>query len=228
MIQIELWTWRLDGALSSSQAALLSDDEKARAARFKTIQLCERWTAARAGLRIVLARHLGVSPSSLQFEIADHGKPALMGGPHFNLSHSDGFAALAVCASEPVGVDIERLGELHQDVAEQFFAPEELAALAATPLSHRAGAFYRCWTAKEAFLKALGVGFEQPIESVIVDFLRAKLIRADWVVGGVDSWRLLPFICGDGGYVGTIAVQTSVGQVMVQDRSLSAHLQVLR
>jgi 4'-phosphopantetheinyl transferase len=164
-LDVSLWIWALDvePTRQAQLAEWLSPDERARAARFATDRLRGRWTVARAGMRSVLGAEVGLSPETLQFAYNANGKPTLADwreGASFNLSHSHGLAALAMCEAT-VGADIERLGAVHEDVAQRFFSPVEAAVVQSTPEADRAATFYRFWTAKEAFLKALGTGFTQ-------------------------------------------------------------------
>lgn len=197
--EIDVWFWTLD-VEPGRRAALreiLTAEEQARADRFAFPILRERWTAARGGLRSILARYVGGAPTALRFSLSKHGKPAFEtpDAPHFNLTHSEGYAALAV-AGAPVGVDLEELGEAHADVAQTHFSPQEAAVFAATPPDQQVAAFYRCWTAKEAFLKALGTGFSQPSDSFTIDFAPdapIALTEAGWLGGEVGDWRFWPF-----------------------------------
>jgi len=120
-------------------------------------------------VRDVLAGYLGSEP---EIEVGLHGRPALRSGElQFNLSHSQGLAAVAVSAVHAVGVDVERprprLDPLR--FAERFLAPAEAAALTALPAAERPEALVQLWTAKEAYLKALGTGLTVPPRSFTID-----------------------------------------------------------
>ncbi len=214
-LNVNVWIWSLDvePALQARLAAWLSPDERARAARFATEQLRGRWTVARAGMRGVLAAEAGLSPEALQFAYSANGKPLLPDwseGVWFNLSHSQDLAALAVCEA-PVGVDIERIGAPHEDVAQRFFSPAEAAALLATPKAERAAAFYRCWTAKEAFLKALGTGFARASDSFTINFasdLSPSLVEIAWLEEAREDWSFELFAPAPH-FMGAIAVRAA-------------------
>lgn len=168
----DVHVWRVpldDEARAASSRSLLSDEERARAARFVREVHRRRFVVAHGALRIILAGYVGIEPASLTFVAGEHGKPALRsdhltGRPavEFNLSHSDDLALIAVAHARPVGVDLERWSEgvEHLELAERFFSPGERDALRA--LAHRPDlveeGFFAAWTRKEAYLKATGHG----------------------------------------------------------------------
>jgi 4'-phosphopantetheinyl transferase len=153
-----------DAAISLEDAsALLSDDERMRAAKFHFSRDRDRWMRSRALLRLCLADRLDVSATSLAFEPGPNGKPSLPAWPdcHFNLSHSGNFTAI-VTGPEPAGIDIESPGRQIDPVAlaAHVFPPGEVAALAANSSPHRL--FYQLWTVREAVMKCTGLGMSLP------------------------------------------------------------------
>lgn len=208
-ISADVWIWSLD---VTSPAQWLSEDETVRAARFATDTLKQRWAASRAGMRGVLGAVLKRSPESLVFGAGDHGRPFLQNVdcPYsFNLSHSDGLAALVICEAV-AGVDIERVRPLYRDVADMFFSPAENEALRQLDEGKRAEGFYRCWTAKEAVLKALGSGLSISGKSFTVDFSgpgAPRLIDANWKDRETGDWQLAAFE-PEAGFAGVVAART--------------------
>lgn len=89
-------------------------------------------------------------------------------GVYFNLSHSHGWTVLALSDRE-VGVDIERIKPVDMRLAKRFFADGEWAQIEAAGDGAEA-LFYRFWTVKEAYLKALGTGLNRPLNSFTVHF----------------------------------------------------------
>lgn len=209
-ISADVWIWPLDVA---SPAHWLSEDETARAARFATDTLKQRWAASRAGMRGILGTVLERAPESLVFGAGEHGRPFLEGVdcPYsFNLSHSEGLAALVICEAV-AGVDIERVRPLYRDVADMFFSPAENEALKAMDEAERAEGFYRCWTAKEAVLKALGSGLSISGKSFTVDFAgpgAPALIEANWKGRETGDWQMAAFE-PEAGFAGAVAVRTA-------------------
>lgn len=140
----------------------LDDAEQARAARFRFERDRQRFQASHTALRHLLGRHLGQPAAALRFRLGPYDKPHLdmPGAPAFNMSHSGHWALIAIGGELPIGVDIEAprgMGEL-LSMAERNFSPTEYRALAALPEAQRLDAFLRCWTRKEACLKAVGSG----------------------------------------------------------------------
>jgi 4'-phosphopantetheinyl transferase len=189
---------RLDQALPGA-GELLDEDERARADRFVFERHRHRFITCHAWVRIVLGRCLDRAPESLRFTAGPHGKPCLADAAadlRFNLSHSGERALLAVTRGQEVGVDIEQERTIATlDLARRFFAPSESQALEAMCASDRMPAFFRCWTRKEAFIKAIGHGFTCPLagfEVSLADEDSPQLLRScTAVAGGLERWRIV-------------------------------------
>jgi 4'-phosphopantetheinyl transferase len=178
---------------------VLSAAEQERARRFKFKKDEKLFTVAHAALRSLLARYLSVDPTRIEFTIGPQGKPRLAADSGenlwFNLSHSGDLAVIAL-ASREVGVDVERIKENFgfEEVAEHFFTAREVEALRALPSPLQRRAFYRCWTCKEALLKAKGTGLSGELDEVqIVPDGRSARIDAN-----VPGWWLKEIDVGDG------------------------------
>ncbi len=147
--------------------ALLSADERERAGRFRFGRDRDRFVSGRAALRRLLGDRLGVAPADIEIAYGAAGKPYVAGASvQFNVSHSDDVALIAIADGvRALGVDVEvpRPGFGGVDIARQFFAPGEVARLLAQPAEERDDAFLRCWTRKEALLKAHGGGLSLPL-----------------------------------------------------------------
>lgn len=152
--EIHVWEIDLDGV--SAGAAVLSHDERVRAARFRFDEHRARFVAGRAALRTILAGYVGSAPAEIAFGYSRFGKPELAGGTRlrFNASHSSGRQLIAIASGREVGVDLERVRPdfAFEDIVRRFFPPEERAAIS------DAESFFRAWTRREAFLKATGQG----------------------------------------------------------------------
>jgi 4'-phosphopantetheinyl transferase len=154
-------------------AQYLCESERERAARFHFRADYDRYVAARAALRLQLGAFLECDPKSLLFQYTSHGKPFIERcGIEFNLSHSGNWVLFAFTGSAEIGVDIEHIRPMPdmRDVANQHFAAAEFARWEATPERDRTEAFYRCWTRKESFIKAIGEGLSFPLDSFEVAF----------------------------------------------------------
>lgn len=154
---------------------LLDHSERQRADGFHCADAGIVFVIARACLRMVLAAYAGIAPDQIAFRYGLHGKPALDLGPdlswiEFNVSHAADQILIAVNDGAPVGIDVEQLSP-------EFVSPSLIAAtctdaersalaLLAQPL--RDAGFYKLWTSKEAYLKALGLGLSKPLHALQV------------------------------------------------------------
>ncbi|MBB4567172.1 4'-phosphopantetheinyl transferase family protein [Rhizobium leucaenae] len=197
---IDVWTWSLDAPPSSVEefAALLSAEELARAQRFVRERDGQRFIVGRGRLRSILGQYLGLPPQNVRFAYNDYGKPAvaLSGGTpfHFNLSHSADLAALAISDHYELGIDIEEIRFLKEDIAGRFFSHKECLTLRALPPEAYLEGFYRCWTRKEAFVKAHGEGLSLALDSFDVTFDWANEPRLERLDGDPEApfnWRIL-------------------------------------
>jgi 4'-phosphopantetheinyl transferase len=155
----------------------LAADEQARAERLYFKQDHEHFIVARGALRAILGRYLNRAPEYVSFCYSSHGKPALAGSPdgnaiHFSVSHSHGVALYAVTRGREVGIDLERIRSdlAVAEIAERFFSRREIAMLRTLPAELQRQAFFRCWTHKEAYIKARGEGLSLPLDEFDVLF----------------------------------------------------------
>ena len=176
---------------------VLSEDELDRAARFRFERDRRRFVAARSALRRLLARYVDASPCEISFEYGPYGKPDVPGAPvSFNVSHAGSYALFAFGPRFELGVDVEVLGNSLVDdllVAKRFFSPREIEVLRAYVPSARPRAFLRCWTRKEAFVKARGDGLSLPLHDFDVSFgmgERPALMRTAWSDTEPEAWTL--------------------------------------
>ncbi len=187
---IDVWLVALpDSGYPSHLWQIISVEEAARAARFIFDRDRDRFIVAHAALRNILTRYTNQAPTALLLGAAEKGKPYLAEHPriHFNLSHSGRFAMVAVALDREVGVDIEAVRPERStvDIANRFFAPAEVRELNATPADRQVGAFFACWSRKEAYIKARGEGLHIPLDSFEVSLgekaeLRAAPDRERW------------------------------------------------
>ena len=196
--EVHVWLAVLDALPAGEHIGLLSRDEAARADGFRFARDRERFVGARGLLRELLGRYLGVDPSALRFSYGPRGKPCLEtdsrpDGVRFNVSHSGGLALLAFTRGRELGVDLERVRPVPEaeSIAESYFSPRESAELARLPPAERPPAFFRCWTRKEAFIKATGDGLSHPLDAFDVTFAPgepARLLRVDGEPGEAARW----------------------------------------
>ena len=210
---VDVW-WcdlrRTSAQRRSAWGAATSDEERDRADRFRFPADRERFLARRGFLRSVLAGYAGRRPEALQFARGPNGKPRLPDADiRFNLSRTEDGILLGVTRGPEIGVDVERVrpGYTGEEISGKFFAPAEMASLADLPEGIRSEAFFRVWTAKEAYLKARGEGLGYPLNAFAVPFAGEGPRRLAWHRDDAEiaRWWLLPLTPGEG-FVGAVAV----------------------
>jgi len=196
----EVHVWRVALALDrrelSAVAAVLSSDEFDHGSGFRCETLRCRWMAAHGALRMILAAYTEMAPADLCFIAEPTGKPKLVAADiSFNLTHTEHLAFVAIAAGGLVGIDAE---VVHPEfpwecIGRAFFAREEVGAIYQLAPELRTRAFYSCWTRKEAYLKALGFGFQAALDKfqVAVGPDEPLLLRMDGDPGQAEQWSLV-------------------------------------
>jgi 4'-phosphopantetheinyl transferase len=184
--EIHVWHQNLAPGRADVEAlgSLLSPDEMERAMRFRFDANRNEFIVCRGTLRDLLGQYLSVSPKDLCFEYSEYGRPSLAAvhseeSLDFNVSHSGGHALLGFARGRKIGLDIEKVrwdfGT--SEIAERFFSEAERSALRDLPQNQRHDAFFRCWTRKEAFIKALGEGLSHPLDQFDVSLAPSALAQ---------------------------------------------------
>lgn len=165
---VHLWGIELDGSRRCLERCRdwLDDIERHRAARLAREDIRQRYVLAHGGLRAVLSRYLRVTPDMVALECSARGKPSLTkelrdrSSITFNLSHAHDRALVAVSRAQEVGVDLEfvRADIEVESLSKRFFTPSEHTAIMQAGDEQRPTKFFRYWVAKEALLKAQGIG----------------------------------------------------------------------
>lgn len=194
-----LEVWRVHAAGGARQQermrAFLSAEEIARADRFRFEQDKVRFVTGHYALRCLLSRRLDCKPGRIAYCFGAHGKPALSGHTalFFNLSDSGEWSFIALGSQGEMGVDVE----MHKPrrnmdgVARRFFAEGEVRDWLALSVEERFAGFFRCWTRKEAFIKAKGGGLTIPLGDFRVSLgEEARLLEVRWDAAEAAAWRL--------------------------------------
>jgi|SRR5215213_5365147 len=216
--EVHVWRLALDqpDSVVAGFHATLEADELERAGRFHFEKHRRHFVVGRGGLRRVLARYLDVKPGEFRFSYGAYGKPALVSeGLRFNMSHSHGVALVAVALDRELGVDVEhvRADFATEDIARRFFSRAEVAAFNALVKEEQVAAFFRCWTRKEAYIKAIGRGLSEPLDAFDVTLApgeAAALLRAER--GDASRWEMFDIDAGDD-YACALAVEAPVSVI---------------
>ena len=216
----EVHLWRIDlekvSAEQEKWRPLLSPDEGARADRFHFSRDRNCFTATRALLRTILAGYLASEAKELVFRYSEKDKPSLSRGSggdplQFNVSHSGAMALLAFARNRALGVDVEKIRENadQEAIARRFFSDHEQDQLAALPPAEKSLGFFRCWTRKEAYIKATGEGLSLPLHQFDVSLKPGDtnaLLSTRSDAAEASLWSLQDVPAGEG-YVGAVCVR---------------------
>ena len=210
--------------LTASDAAIaafermLSPEEAHRCQRFHFQQHRRSYTISHGVLRALLGRYLKTSPEKIDFRYERAGKPALAipaTNLTFNMAHSGEFAVYAFARNCRVGIDVERVRPLAdlETIATRFFSPEECSQVLELDTAERVLAFFRCWTRKEAYIKAVGDGLSMPLDRFQVSLAAsapAAVVRP--AEGQVGPWRMHHFEPHEE-YIGAVAYDGAVRRI---------------
>lgn len=170
---VHVWTAELPllEPYSSRLEGVLDRAERERAERFRFERDRARFILSHGWIRILLGRYLRRAPAGVELGVSEFGKPFVQGDSsesslQFSLSHSGELATLAVARGRCLGVDIEKVRPERAtlEIAARFFSREEAEALRALAPESRVEAFFRCWTRKEAYVKARGEGLSRRLD----------------------------------------------------------------
>ena len=215
---VHLWGIELDGSPQCLErcAQWLDKEEQHRARRLVREEDRQRYVFAHGGLRAVLSRYLGVDPGVVELCRNEVGKPFVPRKSRgqspitFNMSHAQGRALIAVSEGQEVGVDLERIRPDMEVVklSERYFATSEHAVVMQSAQEERAAKFFRFWVAKEAVLKAQGIGLQALHQCEIL--LGTERADAEVLVpeGSPlrNNWRVRLLSC-DEGWEAAVAAQ---------------------
>lgn len=199
-----------DTATASELSAWLSPDEHARAQRFATRTLAERFMIGRAALRWLLGYRLRIDPRDVPIKRDARGRPQLADmALDFNVSHTRDVALVAISdiAGARIGVDVEHEERRvdHVGLARKFLTAREQESLAGfTGDAHRR-AFLQRWTCKEAMSKATGDALSAPLRQLDVEIdPKPRLVEGPAPYRPAD-WRL-ETVAVPAGYLATVAL----------------------
>lgn len=185
---------------------VLDDGERERARRFRADAARRRFVVGHGVLRLMLGRLTGAAPELLRFArrcarcgSTEHGKPYVTAPERsdidFSLAHSGELALVAVARGRLVGADVEGVRRRTDvlAVARHAFSPAERRAIESLATEdERREAFFRCWTRKEAYLKARGEGLAGGLDTFTVPVDDIDWCRPDVPSDPAerDRWRI--------------------------------------
>jgi 4'-phosphopantetheinyl transferase len=213
---VQVWWSRLDGVHTDRFERMLSPQERERAAGFHRQRDGRRFVVARGLLYTLLGERLGIDPARVELALGEHGKPRLAGDDvdlRFNVSHSGGVVAVALCEGREVGVDVELIrGDLATEaIAKRYLPRDTVREIELLGIEERPRAFFRAWVRLEAHVKAHGGGLG------LLDELP-----------GPEGWAITDLALPDG-YAGALAVEGDLpDRVVTEELNLDPAGRVLR
>jgi 4'-phosphopantetheinyl transferase len=165
---VHIWQVDLADSCWDVFSHILSLDEQEKADRFRTLKLRQHYRRFRSALRVLLARYSGQNAVDVRLRYGEFGKPELADQLlHFNVSHSENLGLIAI-SLHPVGIDLELMSPLgvENGLIDVVCHPVEKPLFERLSASERCRLFYKLFTRKEAYCKALGVGLQRPLCSL--------------------------------------------------------------
>ena len=151
----------------------INEEEKNQAQRFSFDKDQQRFIIARNSLKRILSLYLSIPPQKIDFQYNNYGKPQLLDNINkinlqFNLSHSENLAIYGITCHNVIGVDIEYMRPMleAENLAKRFFTQKEFLAISQLSSAEQSGEFFKLWTGKEAYLKAIGKGLSGGLDKV--------------------------------------------------------------
>lgn len=173
-----------DERLHCAYKALLTDAERQQQLRFYFARDRLRYLVTRVLVRTVLARYVPIPPERWSFATNAYGRPQIANSDaaaadlHFNVSHTHSLVTLALTRGGELGVDVENVRDRAApiDIADRFFAPAEVTALAQIGADQRHDRFFEYWTFKESYIKARGMGLSLPLDKFSFQFPNERCV----------------------------------------------------
>ena len=212
--ELHIWRAQVDqrNALLLKFSNTETCDETERAKQFQVEQARARFLICRVILKNILRRYSNLEAGCLRFEYGRYGKPYLSNTDlRFNSSHSNNLALYAIGLGQEIGIETEYIRPVldRDQIVDRYFTAKEKIMYGRLTPDAKGPAFFNGWTRKEAYLKATGVGLNQPLRTVEVSLepgKPARLLRINGNPREADAWSLYELSLGTD-YAGALAVK---------------------
>jgi 4'-phosphopantetheinyl transferase len=214
--QVHVWQVNLKTmpADTTKFTGTLSPDELERAGKLKIQRDREHFILCHSQLRLILSKYCDCLPGELSFRYNSCKKPLISntesGELKFNMSHSDDLMLVGLCKRNEIGIDIEKVREVDEleNIANENFSAQEIKYLMDS--SDKINTFFKIWTRKEAFIKAIGKGIHFPLKSFCVE-IKSMGSPEHLVIlhhsPRQDQWRTSELKVSDG-YIASLAINS--------------------
>lgn len=197
--EVHIWTVSVHGIKEQLEQlkSLLTEVEKGKISFYKFEHTQHSYIATQAVLRVLLSLYLEIEPGEVQIGIRSKGKPFLIHDRpiFFNISNSDGVCVFAFSGDGEVGIDIERIREMPdiEQLIQKNITSREKEYVLKDP-DKKLKRFFRFWTFKESYLKAIGEGMRLTPENLefSVEEGRIRLRSVNYGFEGAD-WQFMEF-----------------------------------
>lgn len=215
---VHIWRAFLDLPNKSVQEIKrsLSVDEIMKSERLSFERDKNNFIIARGILRLILACYLSVEPSAIRFCYEKDGKPRIQNAfgkkvIQFNLSHSEELALYVFTLDSEVGADLEKIRDFPEmkQIVDHFFSVRERVFFDTLPTSEKRETFFKWWTRKEAFVKAVGEGLSDRLNSFDVLLCDGKSAESLGILRGATErprWSIWDVKPGEE-FAGAVAVK---------------------
>jgi 4'-phosphopantetheinyl transferase len=226
----ELHLWWVDICRPSEPVGVLAQclapDERQRSERFVRETDRHRFVVSHAAVRRILGHYLSIPPDRVEITIRPGGRPEVapsdkLPSLRYSLSHSGERALVGVTCYKDVGVDVEHVRPLidADNIVERYFSAGERAVWRSLPADEQLAAFFRCWTRKEAYLKAQGVGLSAGLDQVEVSLAPGEpacLLRVSNSTDLTTRWQMYD-IPASTDYMAACVVDGGIDGISVYD-----------
>jgi len=202
--------------------SFLSQEEISRKEKLISKKRQEDHVISRGVLRSILAQYLELAPENIPLKTYPNGKPYLPGSNlYFNLSHSEGLFLYGFVLDVPIGVDLQQVYSISNidTIIKNYFSPYEQQILSSEKQTGLKDLFFRIWTAKEAYLKGTGEGFQRPANSFSIcnktDGLYNFELREDPTAPNNVGWNIRELHIAED-YRAALAVKGQITQIKCQ------------
>jgi len=208
----EIHIWQVSTIVSPDEIVeyknVLSENELAKVTFFEFKQVQNSFVISQGALRMLLSGYLEIPAKSVKLGRRSKGKPYSIDNPtlFFNMSHSGKLVVIAFSLKGELGIDVEQIRPLPDldDMIARNFTPREIKFINAQP-DEKINRFFRFWTIKESYLKAIGEGMRLSPDNL--EFaIENDQIRQVSIKGFFDQedWKFKEFSSSTD-YVGTIS-----------------------
>jgi 4'-phosphopantetheinyl transferase len=215
--EIHVWEYNIvpDTYLAEKLLNSLSVQEKSKIKNIKISEVKHRSIISKFITKSIISKYLGKYIDEVVFDYNKFGKPSLSADINsinlkFNISHSGDIGILAISREKLIGIDVEQLNYLDdiEDIINNYFSDYEISLLNDSKNSNRIELFYKIWTGKEAFIKAIGQGLTFPLKNISFGFDSQSGIILKYIEeypASSTEWKIYNFVPQEN-YTSTLAV----------------------